>query len=50
MPLAGRDRAGQAAPQDAVLGDDVHELAVQADAGPLVGQRGTDLDGLAAEG
>lgn len=27
VPLAGRDRAGQGAPQDAVLGDDVHDPA-----------------------
>ena len=35
VPLAGRDGAGQAAPQDTVLGDDVHDLAVEADAGAL---------------
>ena len=37
VPLAGRDGAGQGAPQDAVLGDDVHDLAVQADPGALPG-------------
>ena len=50
VPLAGRDRAGQGAPQDAVLGDDVHDLAVEADAGSLAGQRGADLDEVIAEG
>src|SRR5215472_12445812 len=44
VALAGRDGAGQGAPQHAVLGDDVHQLAVQADAGPLPGQRGADQD------
>jgi hypothetical protein len=47
VPLAGRDRARQGAPQDAVLGDDVHDLAVEADAGSLPGRRGADLDDLA---
>jgi hypothetical protein len=37
VPLAGRDGAGKGAPQDAVLGNDVHDLAVQADAGSLPG-------------
>ncbi len=50
VPLAGRDGARQAAPQDAVLGDDVHDLPVQADAGSLPRHRGADLDGLVAEG
>ena len=49
VPLAGRDGAGQGAPQDAVLGDDVHDLAVEADAGSLPGQRGADLDDLLAQ-
>jgi hypothetical protein len=49
VPLAWRDRAGQSAPQDAVLGDDVHDLAVEPDPGPLAGQRGADLDDLVAE-
>ena len=50
VPLAGRDGAGQGAPQDAVLGDDVHDLAVEADPGTLPGQRGADLDDLVAQG
>jgi hypothetical protein len=50
VPLAGEDRAGQAEPQDTVLGDDVHDLAVQADPCALPGQRGADLDDLVAEG
>lgn len=32
------------APKHAVLGDHVHQLAVEADAGPLPGQRGADQD------
>jgi hypothetical protein len=51
VPLAGRDGAGQGAPQDAVLGDDMHHLTVEADAGPLPrASGGADLDDLAAEG
>ena len=50
VALARRDGAGQAAPQDAVLSEDVHDLAVQAEAGALPGQRGADLDDLTAEG
>jgi hypothetical protein len=46
VPLAGRDGARQGAPQDAVLGEDVHDLAVEADAGTLPGQRGADRDDL----
>jgi hypothetical protein len=37
LPLVGRNGAGKGAPQDAVLGNDVHDLAVQADAGSLPG-------------
>ncbi len=37
VPLVGRDGAGKDAPQDAVLGNDVHDLAVQADVGSLPG-------------
>ena len=33
VPLARRDGAGEGAPQDAVLGEDVHDLAVEADPG-----------------
>ena len=44
VALAGWDGAGQGAPQHAVLGDDVHQLAIQADPGPLPGQRGADQD------
>ena len=40
VPLAGRDGTGQGAPQDAVLGEDVHDLVVEAEPGPLPGQRG----------
>jgi hypothetical protein len=47
VPLAGRDGAGQGAPQDAVLGDDVHDLSVEADCRSLSGQRGADLAGSA---
>ena len=50
VPLAGRDGTGQGAPQDAVLGEDVHDLVVEAEPGPLPGQRGADLDDLVAEG
>ena len=50
VPLAGRDRARQGAPQHAVLGEDVHDLPVEADAGALPGQRGADGDGLVGEG
>src|SRR5260221_10969392 len=46
----GRVGAGQAAPQDAVLGEDVHDLAVEPDPGVLPGQRGADLDDLVAQG
>ena len=49
VPLAGPDRAGQGAPQHTVLGDDVHQLAVKADPGPLPGQRGADQDQLIAQ-
>jgi hypothetical protein len=35
VPLAGLDGAGQRPPQDAVLRDDVHDLAVDAPAGAL---------------
>ncbi len=49
VPLAGRNGARQGAPQDAVLGDDVHDLAVQADAGTLPGQRGAHRDDLVGE-
>ena len=44
VALAGWDGARQGAPQQAVLGDDVHQLAVETDAGPLPGQRGADQD------
>ena len=44
VALAGRDGAGQGAPQHAVLGEHVHQLAVEADAGSLPGQRGADQD------
>ena len=50
VPLAGRDGAGQGAPQHAVLGEDVHQLAVEAQAGPLPGQRGADQDQPVAAG
>jgi hypothetical protein len=50
VPLTGRDGARQGLPQDAVLGDDVHDLAVQVDSCSLTGQRGADLDELVAEG
>ena len=50
VPLAGWDGAGQGAPQHPVLGDDVHQLAVQADPGPLPGQRGADQDQLVQQG
>lgn len=44
VPFGGRDGAGQGAPQHPILGDDVHQLAIQADAGPLPGQRRADQD------
>ena len=50
VPLARRDGVGEGAPQDAVLGEDVHDLAVEADPGPLAGQRGADLDDPVAQG
>src|SRR5215475_8096803 len=36
--------AGQGAPQHAVLGEHVHQLPIEEDAGPLPGQRGADQD------
>jgi hypothetical protein len=44
VPLVRWDGAGQGAPQHPVLGDHVHQLAVEAEAGPLPGQRGADQD------
>jgi hypothetical protein len=49
VPLGGWDRARQGPPQQAVLGDDVHDRAVQADPGPLPGQRRADHDDLVAQ-
>ena len=44
MALAGWDGARQGAPQHPVLGEDVHQLAVEAEAGPLPGQWGANQD------
>src|SRR5262249_19172961 len=49
VALAGRDGTRQGAPQHPVLGDDMHDLAVEADPGALPGQRGADLDDLVAQ-
>jgi hypothetical protein len=50
VALAGRDGVGQGAPQHPVLGDHMHQLAVEADAGPLPGQRGADQDQVVEQG